>query len=36
VIEDIAVQNPGAWRHSGTKYLRQAEFGRVLREMLKL
>ena len=36
VIEDIAVQNPGAWRHSGTKYLRQAEFGRALREMLKL
>ncbi|HTN49032.1 MAG TPA: hypothetical protein VMK32_06345 [Burkholderiaceae bacterium] len=36
VVEDIAVQNPGAWRHSATKYLHQAELGRVLREMLKV
>ena len=36
VVEDIAVQNAGAWRHSITKYLRQPDFGRVLREMLQL
>ncbi len=35
-IEDIAVQNPGAWRHSSTKYLRQPSFTTALREMLQL
>src|SRR6185312_9598013 len=26
VIEDVAVRNGGAWRHSATKYLRQPAF----------
>lgn len=33
-IEDLAVQNDGTWRHSATKYLRQAGFSSVLRGML--
>jgi hypothetical protein len=36
VVEDLAVVNPGAWRHSATKYLRQQSFCRALRDMLKL
>lgn len=36
VVEDIAVQNDGAWRHSATKYLRQPVFGDSLRRMLGL
>ena len=35
-VEDTAVQNDGAWRHSITKYLRQPEFNRTLRELLRL
>lgn len=35
-IEDIAVQNEGAWRHSITKYLRQPSFVAALRRMLQL
>jgi hypothetical protein len=35
-IEDIAVQNDGAWRHSLTKYLRQPAVSGALRRMLKL
>lgn len=35
-VEDIAVQNDGAWRHSATKYLRQRVFGESLRRMLAL
>jgi hypothetical protein len=34
VVEDIAVQNEGAWRHSATKYLRQPAFGAALGRML--
>jgi len=34
-VEDIAVQNDGAWRHSLTKYLRQPSLCRALREMLR-
>ena len=34
-IQDIAVQNDGAWRHSATKYLRQPEFCGALRAMLE-
>jgi pimeloyl-ACP methyl ester carboxylesterase len=34
-VEDIAVQNDGAWRHSGTKYLRQPQFCGALRAMLE-
>lgn len=33
-VKDIAVQNDGAWRHSISKYLRQAAFGGALRKML--
>jgi len=33
-IEDLAVQNDGTWRHSATKYLRQASFCATLRRML--
>lgn len=35
-IEDIAVQNDGAWRHSITKYLRQKSFASTLRRMLRV
>jgi hypothetical protein len=35
-VEDIAVQNDGAWRHSITKYLRQPHVCRALRQMLQL
>src|ERR1044071_5283390 len=35
-IEDIVVQNGGAWRHSATKYLRQPQFAAALRELLQL
>jgi hypothetical protein len=35
-VEDIAVQNDGAWRHSIVKYLRQPAVGRALRKLLKL
>lgn len=35
-VEDIAVQNSGAWRHSGTKYLAQPKFCQVLRAMLEI
>lgn len=34
-VTDIAVQNDGKWRHSATKYLRQPEFCKALRGMLK-
>jgi hypothetical protein len=34
VVEDVAVQNDGAWRHSITKYLRQPALCRALRRML--
>lgn len=34
VVEDVAVENDGAWRHSGTKYLRQPAFRRALRQLL--
>jgi hypothetical protein len=33
-VKDVAVQNPGAWRHSISKYLRQPAVSRALREML--
>jgi hypothetical protein len=33
-VDDIAVQNDGAWRHSITKYLRQPAVCRALRTML--
>jgi len=36
VIEDIAVRNDGAWRHSITKYLRQPAVADALRRMLQL
>lgn len=35
-IEDVAVQNDGAWRHSATKYLRQPGFCSALRRMLRV
>ncbi len=35
-VEDRAVQNDGAWRHSATKYLRQPIFGESLRTLLGL
>ena len=35
-VEDIAVQNDGAWRHSITKYLRQKAFAGTLRRMLRV
>ena len=34
VVQDIAVVNEGAWRHSATKYLRQPAFCGALRELL--
>ena len=34
-VEDVAVQNDGAWRHSATKYLRQPHFCVALRDMLE-
>jgi hypothetical protein len=34
VVIDQVVQNPGAWRHSATKYLRQPVFGQALRQLL--
>jgi hypothetical protein len=36
VVEDVVVQNDGAWRHSATKYLRQPSFCAALRRMLRL
>jgi hypothetical protein len=36
VVLDQAVTNPGAWRHSGTKYLRQPTFVQALRSLLKV
>lgn len=35
VVLDQAVVNPGAWRHSATKYLRQPPFGQALRTLLR-
>lgn len=35
-VHDVEVENPGAWRHSATKYLRQASVRSALRRMLKL
>lgn len=35
-VKDIAVQNPGAWRHSATKYYRQATLRQELRRMLRI
>jgi hypothetical protein len=34
-VEDIAVQNDGAWRHSITKYLRQPRVCHAMRQMLQ-
>ncbi len=34
IVDDVVVQNEGAWRHSATKYLRQPIFCRTLRRML--
>lgn len=36
VVEDTAVTNDGAWRHSATKYLRQPALREQLRQMLEL
>lgn len=36
VVEDIAVQNDGAWRHSITKYLRQPALRGALKSMLRV
>jgi hypothetical protein len=36
VVEDIVVQNDGAWRHSITKYLRQPAVAGALRRLLQL
>lgn len=36
MVEDVAVQNEGTWRHSGTKYLRQPSFCQALRRMLRV
>jgi hypothetical protein len=33
-VEDIKIENDGAWRHSATKYLRQPKFTDTLRDML--
>jgi pimeloyl-ACP methyl ester carboxylesterase len=33
-VVDTGVSNPGAWRHSATKYLRQPAFVQALRQML--
>ncbi len=35
-IEDIQIENDGAWRHSATKYLKQPKFRQALRSMLEL
>lgn len=35
-VLDQAVCNPGAWRHSATKYLRQPAFVQALRTLLKV
>lgn len=35
-VADQAVRNDGAWRHSITKYLRQAAVSKALRDMLEL
>ena len=35
-VEDVVVQNDGAWRHSATKYLRQPQFCSALRGMLEI
>jgi len=35
-VEDVVVQNDGAWRHSATKYLRQSKFCGALRSLLAL
>ena len=35
-VEDIPVQNEGAWRHSATKYMRQPAFAAALGRMLGL
>lgn len=35
-VEDVAVQNSGAWRHSATKYLRQPAFCQALRRLLQI
>ena len=35
-VLDQAVGNPGAWRHSATKYLRQPVFVQALRTLLKV
>ena len=34
-VDDVGVQNDGAWRHSATKYLRQPSFTASLRRMLE-
>ena len=36
IVLDQAVGNPGAWRHSATKYLRQPAFVQALRSLLKV
>lgn len=36
VVADLAVRNDGAWRHSITKYLRQATVADTLRRLLRL
>jgi hypothetical protein len=35
-VQDQVVVNPGAWRHSATKYLRQPAFVQALRSLLKV
>lgn len=35
-VIDQVVSNPGAWRHSATKYLRQPAFVQALRSLLKV
>jgi hypothetical protein len=35
-VEDLPVENDGLWRHSATKYLRQASLGRTLRRLLQV
>jgi hypothetical protein len=35
-IEDVQIENDGAWRHSATKYLKQPKFREALRSMLEL
>jgi hypothetical protein len=34
MVEDVAVQNDGTWRHSASKYLRQPAFCSALRRLL--